>query len=382
MTRTLIKGNEVITEAAIAAGCRFYAGYPITPQNEITSSMARRMPEAGGTFIQAESEIAAINLCFGAALAGARVLTSTSSPGFSLMQEAVSYMAACEIPCVLVNVMRGGPGLGNIQPSQADYFQAVKGGGHGDYRCLVLAPATVEEAYNFTQLAFELAGKYRSPVILLADGLLGQLMEPVDLVPRPQAPSPDRSWILDGAKGREARLIRSLLMVDGELEIHNYHLAEKYRAMAKEVRFELDRQEDAELLVVAYGTSSRVAKAAVREARASGMKVDLLRPMTLWPFPSEAVRVAAQRAGRVLVVEMSMGQMVEDVRLAVEGSVPVEFFGRPGGAMPTPGEIRMAMDWVPGKKAKICADFQIEKNDIEIGTIPTSFKDVSKGRSA
>jgi 2-oxoglutarate ferredoxin oxidoreductase subunit alpha len=362
---TLIKGNEAITEAAIAAGCRFYAGYPITPQNEITSSMARRMPEAGGTFIQAESELASINLCFGASVAGARAMTSTSSPGFSLMQEAVSYLAACEIPCVLVNVMRGGPGLGNIQPSQADYFQAVKGGGHGDYRNLVLAPATVEEAYTFTQLAFELADKYRNPVLLLADGLLGQLMEPIDLHRKPLPPPAQRSWALDGARGRKSRLIRSLLMVDGELEKHNYHLAEKYKTMAKEVRWEMDTQGDAELLIVAYGTSARVAKAAVREARGRGEKVDLLRPQSLWPFPSQAIREAAQRAGRVLVVEMCMGQMVEDVRLAVGDSIPVEFFGRPGGAVPTPAEVLAAMERVHKK----------------IGPIPTSVKGNSKGKS-
>jgi 2-oxoglutarate/2-oxoacid ferredoxin oxidoreductase subunit alpha len=352
MTLTLIKGNEVITEAAIAAGCRFYAGYPITPQNEITSSMALRMPQEGGIFIQAESEIAAINLCFGASVAGARVMTSTSSPGFSLMQEAVSYLAACEIPCVLVNVMRGGPGLGNIQPSQADYFQAVKGGGHGDYHSLVLAPATVEETYVFTQMAFELSDKYRNPVILLADGLLGQLMEPVNLAsPRPLS-IPPRSWILDGAKGRKPRLIRSLLMVEGELEKHNYELAKKYRSMAGEVRWESDKQVNAELLVVAYGAAFRAVKAAVREARDKGLKVEWLRPQTLWPFPSEAVCEAAQRVGRVLVVEMSLGQMLEDVRLAVGGSVPVEFFGRPGGAVPTPREILVTMEKVLGRKAK------------------------------
>jgi 2-oxoglutarate ferredoxin oxidoreductase subunit alpha len=297
------------------------------------------------------------------------------------MQEAVSYLAGCEIPCVLVNIMRGGPGLGNIQPSQADYFQAVKGGGHGDYRCLVLAPATVEEAYAFTQLAFELSDKYRNPVILLADGLLGQLMEPVDLAPKSQLPIPKRSWILDGAKGRKPRLIRSLLMVDGELEKHNYDLAEKYRSMGKEVRWEMDTKGNAELLVVAYGSSSRAAKAAIREARGLGVKADLLRPQTLWPFPSEAILEAAKRAGRVLVVEMSMGQMVEDVRLAVEGAVPVEFFGRPGGAVPMPGEILASMERALGRKVQPCADSHIEKIDKEIGTIPTSFKDISKGRS-
>jgi len=351
MTRTLIKGNEAITEAALAAGCRFYAGYPITPQNEIPSSMARRMPQEGGVFIQAESEMAAINLCFGASVAGARAMTSTSSPGFSLMQEAVSYLAGCEIPCVLVNVMRGGPGLGNIQPSQADYFQAVKGGGHGDYHCLVLAPATVEEAYIFTQRAFDLADQYRNPVILLVDGLLGQLMEPVDLVPIRPPSIPPRDWKLDGAKGRQRRFIRSLLMVEGVLEKHNYDLAQKYHSMAGEALWESDPHDDAELLVVAYGTSSRAAKAAVREARLKGLRVEWFRPQTLWPFPSEPLREAARHAGRVLVVEMSLGQMVEDVRLAVEGSVPVEFFGRPGGAVPTPSEILAAIEKALGRKA-------------------------------
>ncbi len=343
MNRVLFKGNEVITEAAIAAGCRFYAGYPITPQNEITASMARRMPESGGVFMQAESEIAAINLCFGAAVAGTRAMTSTSSPGFSLMQEAISFLAGCEISCVIANVMRGGPGLGNIQPSQADYFQAVKGGGHGDYHNLVLAPFSVEEAYAMTLLAFELADRYRNPVILLADGMLGQLMEPVDLELGPPASFPTRDWKLDGAQGRKPRSIKSLLMNDGVLEKHNYHLAAKYRTMQKEVRWEIDRQEGSELLVVAYGSSARAAKAAVREARAQGLKVDWFRPRTLWPFPSEALKDAARRSGRVLTVEMSLGQMVEDVKLAVAGGTPVDFFGRPGGAVPTPAEILAAI---------------------------------------
>ncbi len=353
MTPTLIKGNEAVTEAAIAAGCRFYAGYPITPQNEITSSMSRRMPQAGGVFIQAESEIAAINLCFGASVAGARAMTSTSSPGFSLMQETVSYLAGCEIPCVLVNVQRGGPGLGNIQPSQADYFQAVKGGGHGDYHCLVLAPDSVEESYVFTQLAFDLADRYRNPVLLLSDGLLGQLMEPVNLETPQHASLPPRDWKLDGALGREPRFIRSLLMEDGVLEKHNYKLAEKYRIMACEIRWDSDIPEGAELLVVAYGAAFRAAKAAVREAKNKGLKAAWLRPQTLWPFPYAAVRDAAKKSGSVLVVEMSLGQMVEDVRLAVEGAVPVEFFGRPGGAVPNPAEILTAMEKAVGRKVPV-----------------------------
>jgi 2-oxoglutarate ferredoxin oxidoreductase subunit alpha len=244
-----MKGNEAITQAAIAAGCRFYAGYPITPQNEITSTMAERMPVSGGVFIQAESELAAVNLVFGAAVSGARAMTSTSSPGYSLMQESVSYLAAGEVSCVLVNVSRGGPGLGNIQSSQADYFQAVKGGGHGDYYNIVLAPSTVEETYRFTILAFDLSDKYRSPVVMLVDGLLGQLMEPIDTLKlKPTSPPPPRTWALDGAKGRAPHRIQSLLMDEGVLEKHNYHLAEKYQAMQSELRFELDAQEGSELL--------------------------------------------------------------------------------------------------------------------------------------
>ncbi len=344
MTRVLLKGNEAIAEGAIAAGCRFYAGYPITPQNELTAAMARRMPALHGTFIQAESEIAAVNLCFGASVAGARAMTSTSSPGFSLMQEAISYLAGCEVPCVLVNVMRGGPGLGNIQPSQADYFQAVKGGGHGDYHNLVLAPATVEEAYRYTLESFELAEKYRNPVVILADGLLGQLMEPVEPICAPSVKVPVRDWTLDGAKGRPPRFVRSLLMADGVLEKHNYDLERKYALMRKEARWSLDPQAGSRLLIVAYGSSARAAMSALRAARSKGMKVELLRLQTLYPFPTEAVREAAERAGRVLTVEMSLGQMVEDVRLAVEGKAPVEFLGRPGGAVVSPAEILAAIE--------------------------------------
>jgi 2-oxoglutarate ferredoxin oxidoreductase subunit alpha len=352
LSRQLLKGNEAITEAAIAAGCRFYAGYPITPQNEITSSMSVRMPEEGRVFIQAESELAAINLVFGAAVAGARAMTTTSSPGFSLMQEEVSYLSAGEVSCVLVNVSRGGPGLGNIQSSQADYFQAVKGGGHGDYFNIVLAPSSVEETYRMTVLAFDLADKYRSPVIMLVDGLLGQLMETVDIEKmKPATIPPERDWALDGAKGRKPRRIQSLLMAEGALEKHNYALAEKFRSMEKEVRFELDAQEGSELLVVAYGATARAARTAMKEARSSGLKMELVRPQTLYPFPSKVIREAAQKAKNVLVVEMNLGQMIEDVRLAVGDVAPVHFFGRPGGAVADPKEILQAMWKAVGKEA-------------------------------
>lgn len=353
MTKELLKGNEAITEAAIAAGCRFYAGYPITPQNELTASMAVRMPEEGRVFIQAESELAAVNLVFGAAAAGARAMTSTSSPGFSLMQESVSYLAAGEVSCVLVNVSRGGPGLGNIQSSQADYFQAVKGGGHGDYHNIVLSPSTVEETFRQTLLAFDLSDKYRAPVVMLVDGLLGQLMEPVDVEAlNPHRDPPARDWALDGAKGRPPRRIQSLLMDDGVLEKHNYHLAEKFKAMQSEVRFELDAQEGSELLVVAYGTTARACRAALKTLRSRGVKAELLRPITLYPFPEQAVLEAARRAKKVLAVEMSLGQMVEDVRLAVGDAAKVEFFGRPGGAVPDPDEILQAMLKALGREVR------------------------------
>jgi len=345
MSRELWTGNEVITEAAIAAGCRFYAGYPITPQNELTASMAERMPQSGGVFIQAESELAAVNLVFGAAVAGARAMTTTSSPGFSLMQESVSYLAAGEVSCVLVNVSRGGPGLGNIQSSQADYFQAVKGGGHGDYKNIVLAPSDIQEIYEHTLLSFDLADRYRAPVIMLVDGILGQLLESIDVEAKnPHKIAPQRDWALDGAKGRKPRRIQSLLMDEGVLEKHNYHLAEKFRAMQGEIRFESDVPEGSELLVVAYGSTARACRAAVRMARAKGLKVGLLRPVTLFPFPSAAIRSAATKTRNVLVAEMSLGQMVEDVRLAVGDIAPVHLCGRPGGAVPDPTEFLQAIE--------------------------------------
>jgi len=341
--RVLMKGNEAIAEAAIQAGCDAYFGYPITPQAELLEWMARRMPEEGRTFIQAESELGAINMALGAAAAGARVLVSSSSPGISLMAEAMSYMAGSEVPMVLINVMRGGPGLGSIQPSQSDYFQAVKGHGHGDYRVPVLAPSSIGEAMELVATAFELAERYRTPAMILADGILGQAMEPVELRFR----TPERveaPWALTGADGRPPRVIRSLHLQPEDLEEHNLHLQEKYHAISeREVRWAGERLDDAELVVVAYGIAARVARTAVARARASGIRAGLFRPISLWPFPSEQLAELAGRVRGMLVVELSAGQMVEDVRLAVEGRVPVAFDGRTGGMVPSPDEVVEAL---------------------------------------
>ena len=336
MPKVLITGNEALAEAAVRAGCKRYFGYPITPQNEIPEYMERRLPEVGGTFIQAESEIAAINMVFGAAAVGDRAMTSSSSPGISLMQETLSYLAASEIPAVIVNMQRGGPGLGNIAPSQADYFQAVKGGGHGDYKLLVYAPSGIQEIVDLTVRAFEKADEYRTPVMILGDGVLGQMMEPVELsmITSKQMEKP---WALTGARGRPGKVIRSLFMLPGEdgmLERHNYKLKAKYDRMAeREVMCETIRTEDAEIAVVAFGTSARIAKTAVSLAREEGVKVGLIRPITLFPFPEKIIAKAAESVKRFLVVEMNMGQMLEDVKLAVNGKAEVSFYGRPGGAL-------------------------------------------------
>jgi 2-oxoglutarate ferredoxin oxidoreductase subunit alpha len=336
MTKVLITGNEALAEAAVRAGCRRYFGYPITPQNEIPEYLARRMPEVGGTFVQAESEIAAINMVYGAAAVGERAMTSSSSPGISLMQEALSFMAASELPAVIVNMQRGGPGLGNISASQADYFQAVKGGGHGDYRLLVYAPANVQEMADLTVRAFDKADEFRNPVMILGDGILGQMMEPVEL-PDVQSTQPDKPWALTGAKGRPGNVIRSLFMLPGEdgmLERQNYKLRAKYdRMQEQEVMYETMLLDDADLVLVAYGTAARIAKTAVNLVRAEGIKAGLIRPITLFPFPDRIIAEAANQAERFLVVEMNLGQMVEDVRLAVNGNAEVSFFGKPGGAV-------------------------------------------------
>lgn len=340
--KILLKGNEVMCEAAIEAGCRFFAGYPITPQNEVPEYMSHRMPEAGGVFVQAESEVAAINMLFGASAAGARCLTSSSSPGISLKQEGISYIAAAELPCVIANMQRGGPGLGNIRASQGDYFQAVKGGGHGDYRLIVLAPATLPELYQLTMNAFDYADLYRNPVMILGDGILGQMAEPVVLAPyEPVASLPDKDWILDGCAGRQPRVVKTLYLHPAmELVRRNDLLKAKYEKIGSELcLYEETDTADAELVVAAYGTTARIARGTVRIARSRGMKVGLIRPITLWPFPDEPFRRSAQTAERFLVVEMSNGQFVEDVKLASACRRPVEFLGKGGGWYPTPEAI-------------------------------------------
>ena len=339
----LLKGNEALAEGSIQAGCRFFFGYPITPQNEIPEYMSRRMQEVGGVFLQSESELAAINMVFGASACGARAMTSSSSPGISLKQEGISFLAGAQLPAVIVNVQRGGPGLGNISASQADYFQAVKGGGHGDYHMLVYAPASVQEAYDLAIKAFEKADEYRNPVMILADGVLGQMMEPVKLG-APKLRKFDKPWALTGCEGREPNVVKSLFMGDGELERMNYVLHRKYQRMkSRETIAEEFMLDGAELVVTAYGTAARIAKSVVREMRNAGKKVGLIRPVTLFPFPEKAYRDAALFAKKFLTIEMNLGQMVEDVRLAVNGKRPVEFYGRPGGGVPTPGELYKVM---------------------------------------
>ncbi len=335
----LMKGNQAMAEAAIQAGCDAYFGYPITPQAEVLEWMARRMPELGRVFVQAESELGAINMALGAGAAGARVFVSSSSPGISLMAEGMSYMAGSEIPVVLLNVMRGGPGLGSIGPSQSDYFQAVKGHGHGDYRTPVLAPASIAEAVSLVADAFEIAERYRTPVMILADGVIGQAMEPV--VPQyREPPRPADGWQLTGANGRPPRVLRSLNLAPEDLERHNRDLQAKYAEIARnEVRYATEDLDDAEIAIVAYGTAARVARTAVERAREHDLKVGIFRPISLWPFPAEELALALRGKRAAVVVELSAGQMVEDVRLALGGSVPVFFHGRTGGMVPTPGEV-------------------------------------------
>lgn len=335
--RILMKGNHAVGEGGIQGGCQAYFGYPITPQNELTQYMAKRMVEEGRVFIQAESEIAAINMVFGASLAGARAMTTSSSPGISLKQEGISYMVGCELPGVIVNIQRGGPGLGNIAGAQGDYFQATRGGGHGDYYLIVLAPASVQEMYDLTGEAFDLADKYRNPVIVLADGILGQMLEPVKIVKKNPISNFDtqKDWILNGCKGREPRVVRSLLMDEGALEEHNWKLNKKYETMKKtEIRVETDNLQDAEVALVGYGTSARICKEAMKTARRKGIKVGLVRPITLWPFPEKVIAENVDKLKAFLVIEMSLGQMVEDVRLATNGKCPVYFYGKPGGGIP------------------------------------------------
>lgn len=353
--KILMKGNEAIAEAAVRAGCQAYFGYPITPQTEVLEYMSRRMPQLGRVFLQAESELAAINMLYGAACAGVRAMTSTSSPGFSLMQEGISYIACSMVPAVVVNVMRGGPGLGNIQPSQADYAQMTKGGGHGDYKVLTLAPSTIQELVDHVVLAFDLADQYRQIVFVIADGMLGQMMEPVEL-PEMQELRPPPAWALTGAKGRQKNIITSLYLNAPELEIVNQHLQEIYRRIeAQEVRYDTYLLEDADIAVVAYGTAARIARTAVRRAREAGIRVGLFRPITVYPFPYQPLTEVAGRVREMLVVEMSAGQMLEDVRTAVCCRVPIRFFGKMGGVVPLPEEILAQIEAIAQERPALVA---------------------------
>ena len=348
MAKVLMKGNEAIAEAAIQAGCRHYFGYPITPQNEIPEYMARRMPQIGGVFLQAESEVAAINMVYGAAGAGARVMTSSSSPGVSLKQEGLSYIAGAEIPCVVVNMVRGGPGLGSIQPAQSDYYQATRGGGHGDYRMIVLTPSTVQEAAQMTMEAFDLADRYRMTVMILGDGMIGQIMEPVDFaaLQKAQAAPVEKPWATTGTRNHPGRnVVNSLYIEPDVMEKVNFRLQEKYDRIASELpRYEAMQVEDAQIVIAAYGTTARICKNAVAMAREKGIRAGLIRPLTVWPFPAEPFARAAQTTDHILCVEMSMGQMVDDVRLAANGACPVSFYGRTGGMVPTPEEILVEIE--------------------------------------
>lgn len=344
LKRLFVKGNEAVAMGALVAGCRYYFGYPITPQSDIPEFMSRELPKVGGDFIQAESEVASINMLLGASACGARAMTSSSSPGISLMQEGISYMAGSELPGLVVNICRSGPGLGGIDASQADYFQAVKGGGHGGYRLLVLAPHSVQEMYDLTVLAFDLADRYRMPAMILADAVIGQMKEALDRHPyTPPADLPPKEWALAGKEGRGRQtVVKSLYLGDGELEAHNWRLHSKYdRLKEKETRWEEAGLEEAELLVTAFGSAARIAKTAIRLAREEGMKVGLLRPVTLFPFPEGPLRRATEKTKKVLCVELNAGQMVDDVRLCVTGDAKVHFYGRPPGvgSLPTPEEL-------------------------------------------
>ena len=342
--KVLMKGNEAIAEAAIIAGCRHYFGYPITPQTEIAAYMAKRMPKIGGCFLQAESEIAAINMVYGVASAGYRVMTSSSSPGIALKSEGLSYLAGADLPSLIVNVQRGGPGLGGIQPSQSDYFQATRSGGHGDFRMLVLAPSSVQEMAEFTVKGFELADKYRMTAMILADGTMGQMMEPVSL-DFDVAPMPEKPWATTGTKmARPHNIVNSLFLSPDQLERTNFERFDRYALIEEtEAMYEEYLMEDAEICIAAFGIAARVAKNAINEARAQGLKVGMIRPQTLWPFPKAPFRAAADRVKAMISVELSMGQMIEDVRLATECRVPVTLCNRVGGMIPSPEQILAAI---------------------------------------
>ena len=340
--KVLMKGNEALAESALRAGCRFFFGYPITPQTELAAYMSKRMPKIGGTYLQAESEIAAINMVYGASAAGARVMTSSSSPGISLKSEGISYMAGADLPGVIVNIQRGGPGLGSIQPSQSDYWQATRATGHGDFHVVVFAPSTVQEMSDLAFAAFDVADRYRTPVIILGDGMLGQMMEPVEL-PDPVDPAelPEKPWATVGHKHKRAHNVANSLYLTAEaLEELVVERFERYAEIERnEQRAESYLVDDAEIVLVAYGASARVARSAVNAARELGIKAGLVRPITLWPYPAQALEATLSTAKGYLVVEMNMGQMLDDVRLVVEGRAPVSFFGRTGGVIPTPAEV-------------------------------------------
>ncbi len=340
-----MNGNSAVGEAAIRAGCQCYFGYPITPQNELTEYMATHLSRRKGcSFVQAESEIAAINMVYGASLVGVRAMTSSSSPGISLKQEGISYLAACELPAVIVNMSRGGPGLGSISAAQSDYFQATRGGGHGDYRSIVLAPSSVQELVDLTHRAFDLADHYHIPVTILGDGMLGQMVEPVEFDHEAPEVPPVRSDALRGAKGRPSRIIKTFTSKPTELEEINWSLFRRYQLIRKqETAYEAFLVEDAKLIIVAFGIAARIAKGAIKTARSEGMRVGMLRPITLWPFPTDKVQELAKQIKYFLVFEMNMGQMLEDVQLALEGKGEVFFYGRPGGVIPTPSEVHRAI---------------------------------------
>lgn len=353
MAKILMKGNEAFGKAAIEAGCHYFFGYPITPQSELPEYLSRELPKVGGAFVQAESEVAAINMVYGAGGTGVRVMTSSSSPGVALKQEGITYCAGAEVPCVILNIMRGGPGLGTIQPSQADYYMSTRGGGNGDYRTPVYAPASVQEAVDMIIEAFDVADIYRTPVMVVADGMIGQMMEPVDFdKERKTRELPEKTWAANGTKGkRQPNVINSLYLQSEELEQHNLKLEKKYKVIEEnEVQYEMYRTEDADLVFVAYGTVSRIVKTTVDQMREEGYKVGLIRPKTLWPFPNKAFN-EIPNAKNLLVVEMSLGQMVDDVKLACECKLPVDFYGRSGGMIPSPSEIaNKAQELIGGAK--------------------------------
>jgi len=341
MAKVLMKGNEAIAEAAIRGGCKYFFGYPITPQNELPEYMSRELPKRDGVFVQAESEVAAINMVYGAAGAGGRVMTSSSSPGIALKQEGITYIAGANLPCVIVNIVRGGPGLGGIQPAQSDYFQSVKGGGNGDYSMPVFAPANLQEMVDIMMEAFDIADYYRNPVMVIGDGMIGQMMEPIEFNKPEPRELPVKDWITDGTKGeREPNIINSLFLDAQDLEDHNLEAITKYDAMkANETRVEVFNMENPEIVITAYGTTSRICKNAIMALKEEGIEVGLIRPITIWPFPDQAFEDIPESAKGILVVEMSQGQMIEDVKIANNGRLPIGFHGRSGGMIPDPKDI-------------------------------------------